>query len=245
VEEHSRIKDTLLAEMSKHQKSVFDKGNQLKRKYQELHSEWNQKCYDLDSQSRHKKKGTSEPADSGVSPALTVTPAPETGTRRRGGNVPVGDVVRSEAEMEQVMRDLAEQDAEKNAQAKLDGPKEAEVPDMILDDKEKLLFRDTNCLLRTGEEILQAYRYVIPADDFTEEEQAKFCELYIQFPKQWHKIAAGMEVRDTKAVIQHYYMTKKTANYKDLLNKSKRTRKRRGRAAAPAKTRQSALLADL
>lgn len=243
--EHESIKDFIIAEISSHKKEVHVKGTSLKRKYKELYSEWTQKCHDLDRESTRKKKGVSEPTETGVSPTLTVTPVPEPVTRRRGGNVPVGDVVRSEAEMEQVMRDLMEQDEAADAKAKLDGPKEAEVPDMILDDKEKLLFRDTNRLLRSNNEILRAYRYEIPADNFTPEEQAKFCELYVQFPKQWHKIAAGMEERDFKACIQHYYMTKKQVNYKDLLNKGKRTRRKRGRAAAPAKTRQSALLADL
>jgi len=245
LEEHAMIKDSIMMELSKQNKEVYEKGNNLKRKFTELHTDWSQKTRDLDRDSR-KKKGACEPADvAGVVPVQTAAPGSEPVTRRRGGNVPVGDVVRSEAEMEQVMRDLAEQDAEKDARAKLDGPKEAIVPDMILDDREKLLFLDTNRLLRSNEEILQAYRYDIPADDFNEEERAKFCELYIQFPKQWHKISAGMDNRDTKACIQHYYMTKKSTNYKDLLNKGKRTRRKRGRGGAPQKTRQSALLADL
>jgi len=243
LEEHAGIKDSLILEISKHKKEVFEKGNRLKRKYKEFRGEWSQKCRDLDRDSR-KKKGIYEPADAGVLPVQAATPGSEPVTRRRGGNVPVGDVVRSEAEMEQVMKDLAEQDAEKDAKAKLDGPKEAAVPDMILDVREKLLFCDTNRLLRTDEEILQVYRYRIPADDFNGEEQEKFCELYTQFPKQWHKISAGMGARDTKACIQHYYMTKKSVNYKELLNKGKR-RRRRGRGCAPQKTRQSALLADL
>lgn len=243
----TEIRELIITEISTHKKEVFEKGNQLKRKYKELYGEWSQKSHDLDREreSTRKKKGVSEPTDTGISPLVTVTPASETVTRRRGGNVPVGDVVRSEAEMEQVMKDLMEQDEAADARAKLDGPKEAEVPDMILDEREKLLFRDTNRLLRTEEEILKAFRYEIPPDDFTTEEHQKFCELYLQFPKLWHKIAAGMENRDFKACIQHYYMTKKVVNYKELLNKGKRSRRKRGRAAAPAKTRQSALLADL
>lgn len=243
VADHDEVKDLMLADFAKHQKNVFEKQKHLKRKYKELYGDWNQRCQEFDREStRSKKKGAVEPVERVMSPALSAN---EPQTRRRGGNVPTGDVVRSEAEMQQVLANLQEAEAEEAAKSKLEGPKEARLPDMILDDREKNKYQDTNRLLRTQEEVHLAYRYEVPPDNWNDDEQQKFIDLYIQFPKQWHKIAAGFPDRDFKACIRHYYLTKKQSNYKDLLNKSKRMRKRRGGRAAPAKSRQSALLADL
>jgi hypothetical protein len=241
--ENESVKDLILSRLSSHKKGILDKANQLKRKYEELYEEWSQQCQELDKESTRKKKGVSEPTD--TAPIIAAAVAVETVTRRRGGNVAVTDVVRSEAEMEQVLKELMEQDAADDARAKQEGPKEADLPDMILDEKERLLFKDNNRLLRSTEEILVTYNYKRPPDNFSSEEHQAFCDLYAQYPKQWHKISAGLKGRTYGECIAHYYMSKKQVSYKDLVNKGKKRRTKSRRAAAPAKTRQSALLADL
>lgn len=247
IEQHEAIKDLLLAELQSQKKEVIKNQNQLKRKYNEYFTEWHQQCQELDKEPLPNKKGSSETVEARVSPTPPTAVAPETYSRRAGRSAAFGgDVVRSEAEMEQVMRELQEQDMQTAAEAKnkIDGSREAIVPDMVLNQNDVLIFRDDNGLLQTDEDIRTAYEHDKPPDNWTDEESNKFCDLYAQFPKQWGKIAAGIEGRDFHACIQHYYMTKKAMNYKDLLNKGRRRRKGR-KPAAPAKTRQSALLADL
>lgn len=244
---HEQIQDAIMEGLITHRKEVFAKENDLKRKFNEYYDEWSERCALLDATSTRKRKGGSgEPIEHrDRSPLPPVQGAEPSGTTRRRGGAAVGDVVRSEAEMEQVLRDLREQEEAADALAKLDGPKEAEVPNMIIDTHDQLHFQDTNRLLRTREEILTAYNYYKPADDWTPEEQEVFIEAYINNPKQWYKIAAEVKTRDTKACILHYYMTKKAEKYKERMNRGKR-RKRRGRTQGEKnRTRQAALMADL
>lgn len=248
IEHHESIRDLIVAHISEERKTSYEKETKLKRKFKDLFETWYSECREMDKESIRKKKGTSEPAEIGVSPVLTGTVAPETVGRRAGRSAP-SDVVRSEAEMQQVLKGLAEEEQQKSAdtRSKDQNAREAVVPDMIMDPTELLIFKDTNRLLRTDDEILAAFRYDVPADDWSDSEHKLFCERYTLFPKQWGKIAQEIEGRDFKACILHYYMTKKTCIYKELIRgpgKRGRTKGRR-KAASSQRTRQSALIADL
>lgn len=249
IDEHDNIRELIVAHISEERKSAYEKETTLKRKFKELWEPWYDRCQEMDKESTRKKKGASEPAEIGVSPVTTGVVAPEAVGRRAGRNAP-SDVVRSEAEMEQVLKGLAEEEQQKMADLKTrdQNAREAVVPDMIMDPSEMLVFKNTNRLLRTNDDVLAAFRYNVPADDWTDMEQKLFCERYAMFPKQWGKIAQVFEGRrDFKACILHYYMTKKTCNYKELVRgpgKRGRTKGRRKQASSQ-RTRQSALIADL
>jgi hypothetical protein len=87
------------------------------------------------------------------------------------------------------------------------GPGEAIIPAMILD-RHRVADRTKRGLLRSNNDILNAYGHKGLSDDFSPEEHKLFQSLYLKFPKKWEKIAAGMG-RDFRACIRHYYMTKK------------------------------------
>lgn len=248
IEEHEHIRELIIAHISEERKAAYEKETSLKRKFKELFEPWYEKCQDMDKDATRKKKGTSEPAEMGASPVLTTVVAPETVGRRAGRNAP-SDVVRSEAEMEQVLKGLAEEEQQKAAdtKAKDQNAREAVVPDMIMDPSEMLIFKDTNRLLRTDEEILAVFQFDVPADNWDEMEQKLFCERYAQSPKQWGKIAQGIEGRDFKACILHYYMTKKTCNYKELVRGPGKRGARKGKRKQASNQRagRSALIADL
>lgn len=248
IEEHEHMRELIVAHISEERKAAYEKETSLKRKFKELFEPWYERCQDMDKESTRKKKGASEPAEMGASPVLTTAVASETVGRRAGRN-PVSDVVRSEAEMEQVLKGLAEEEQQKAAdtKAKDQNAREAVVPDMIIDPSEMLVFKDTNRLLRTNEDVLAVFQYHVPSDDWNEMEQKIFRERYAQFPKQWGKIAQEIEGRDFKACILHYYMTKKTCNYKELVRGPGKRGARKGKRkqASSQRTRQSALIADL
>lgn len=248
IEEHEHMREFIVGHISDERKVAYEKEISLKRKYKELWEPWYEKCQDMDKDATRKKKGASEPAEMGTSPVLTAIMAPEAVGRRAGRNAP-SDVVRSEAEMEQVLKGLAEEEQQKAAdtKAKDQSAREADIPDMIIDQSEMLIFRDTNGLLRTNEDVLAFFQFDVPADTWGPMEQKIFCERYAQFPKQWGKIAQEIEGRDFKACILHYYMTKKTCNYKELVRGPGKRGARKGRRkqASSQRTRQSALIADL
>lgn len=249
IEEHEHMRGYIVAHISEERKGTYEKEIGLKRKFRELWEPWYEKCQDMDKDATRKKKGASEPAEMGTSPVLTAVMAPEAVGRRAGRNAP-SDVVRSEAEMEQVLKGLAEEEQQKAADTKSkdQNAREALIPDMIMDPGEMLIFRDTNRLLRTNEDVLAFFQYNVPPDAWGSTEQKIFCEQYALFPKQWGKIAQEIEGRDFKACILHYYMTKKTCNYKELVRgpPGKRgSRKGRRKQASSQRTRQSALITDL
>lgn len=248
IEEHENMREFIVAHISEARKVAYEKEISLKRKFRELWEPWYEKCQDMDKDATRKKKGASEPAEIGTSPVLTAVIAPETVGRRAGRNAP-SDVVRSEAEMEQVLKGLAEEEQQKAAdtKAKDQNAREALIPDMIMDSSEMLIFRDTNRLLRTNADILAVFKYDVPADAWGETEQKIFCERYAQFPKQWGKIAQEIEGRDFGACILHYYMTKKTCNYKELVRGPGKRGAKKGKRkqASSQRTRQSALITDL
>jgi len=248
IQQHEGIRELVVAQISAQKQATFERETDLKRKYCQYYEPWHERCLELEKESSRKKKSNSEPADTnGASPAVTASTAAETPTAVGRRAARAGDVVRSEAELEQVIKNLAEQDEQKaDSGSKPPGVKEAYVPAMILDPGERLIFQDTNRLLQSDDEIKSAFLYDIPPDDWTEPEQKLFCDRYMQFPKQWGKIAQGIQGRDFKACILHYYMTKKAQGYKELQKGGgKRGRGKRRKAANPQKTRQSALIADL
>lgn len=248
IEEHEHMREFIVTHISEERKVAYEKEISLKRKFKELWEPWYERCLDLDKEATRKRKGASEPAEMGTSPVLTAVLASETVGRRAGRNAP-SDVVRSEAEMEQVLRGLAEEEQQKAAdtKAKDQNAREAVIPAMIMDPSEMLIFRDTNRLLRTNEDVLAIFQYDVPVDAWGAMEQKIFCERYAQFPKQWGKIAQEIEGKDFKACILHYYMTKKTCNYKELVRGPGKRGARKGRRkqASSQRTRQSALIADL
>ena len=248
IQQHEGIRELVVAQISAQKQATFERETRLKRKYYDYYEPWHERCLELEKESSRKKKSNSEPADTnGASPAVTASTAAETPTAVGRRAARAGDVVRSEAEWEQVIKNLAEQDEQKaDSGSKPPGVKEAYVPAMILDPGERLIFQDTNRLLQSDDEIKSAFLYDVPPDDWTEPEQKLFCDRYMQFPKQWGKIAQGIQGRDFKACILHYYMTKKAQGYKELQKGGgKRGRGKRRKAANPQKTRQSALIADL
>lgn len=109
------------------------------------------------------------------------------------------------------------------------------------EERENEFYVDTTGFLEPNE-IVAAWEVLPPVNNFTEEEVALFEKAYLEFPKQWGKVADPLPNRDFGTSIQFYYLKKEKdeLNLKEKLKKRPRTRKR-GRG----KQRSSALVSEL
>ncbi|GMM30373.1 Snt1 protein [Martiniozyma asiatica (nom. inval.)] len=105
----------------------------------------------------------------------------------------------------------------------------ATIPNMILDPIEKykeMNFIDTNNLVVDKES--WAKRLLNdPIDTFTDKEHELFVDAFIQNPKMFGKISQDMgALRTPNECVMHYYITKKEADYKQMLSKNKKSKKK-------------------
>lgn len=104
----------------------------------------------------------------------------------------------------------------------------AVIPPLLLDARQRrIAFRNTNGLLQPEElEAVHNERKLINVWSATEHEMFK--EKYVQHPKIFGAIAQSLDHKSAPDCVMHYYLTKKTENYKRLLRKSRfRTRSSR------------------
>ncbi|KAE8447313.1 hypothetical protein EG329_010871 [Mollisiaceae sp. DMI_Dod_QoI] len=166
------------------------------------------------------------------------------GQRRTGSRwATEHDIERVLRESEQEAKDSKERE-ERAARAKTASAKEATIPDMCWSEElwNETRFHDKTHLV-PFERSFARLEYGEPIDNFTEEECRIFEEVYLEFPKQWSKIAEALPDRDYKACIQHYYLVKHDSNLKEKLRKQ--PKKKKGRKAASKNPKSNALMADL
>lgn len=128
-----------------------------------------------------------------------------------------GDLVTTEAEFEEVLKNLSKQD---NDDPELKALRvSAPVPDLILDPNQRILYEylDSNNIVKDKQEWSTRVRTQF-FDNFSTEEHALFCEGYVKFPKKFGYISKYMGgLRTTRECVIHYYLTKKGVNYKNLI----------------------------
>ncbi|KAK6502913.1 hypothetical protein TWF481_007953 [Arthrobotrys musiformis] len=242
INQHSKVENILAKHILERKSNMEEKAMKLRQEYRDYIPGWKQDCEKLDSEEKRNKKSDSEPVDAAPAEAVPATVNLEvSGTAslgRRSGRGVSSDFVSSEYEIERIMKLSEKEEAEKaeaEAKEKYDDSREAVVPDMILDPEEKarLLYVDTNNIIPDKTAVKGIFKFERPPDNWTDEEQKLFKERFAQFPKQWGKIALGIEGRDYKACILHYYQTKQQTAYKDLVRPAKTTRRRKpGRTIA-------------
>ncbi|OIW27663.1 hypothetical protein CONLIGDRAFT_682689 [Coniochaeta ligniaria NRRL 30616] len=177
-------------------------------------------------------------APEGGKPAAAPESKPEGG--RRGGRFATELDV--EYAIQQSIREEKErQEREERAQKeKYRSEKEAVIPDMYWtqEEREREVYLDHTGYLPV-ERLVAAWQVLPPVVNFTEEEAARFEKAYLEFPKQWGKIAGEMPNRDFGACIQYYYTKKKELNLKEKLKRQPKKRKK------SKKQRSSALVSEL
>ncbi|KAI1488846.1 hypothetical protein F5X96DRAFT_47709 [Biscogniauxia mediterranea] len=122
--------------------------------------------------------------------------------------------------------------------------KEAVIPCQYLtpEDIDNEFYNDTTGYIN-AEKTVAAWQVLPPVANFTEEETATFEKAYLEFPKQWGRVAEPLLERDFGTAIQFYYLKKEKSelNLKEKLKKQPRRRKKGGRG----KQRSSALVSEL
>ncbi|KAE9362727.1 hypothetical protein N431DRAFT_433495 [Stipitochalara longipes BDJ] len=174
-------------------------------------------------------------------PSAGAKPEPQRRTASRWATE--HDFERVLRESEQEAKETKERE-ERVARARTASAKEAKIPEMAWDDEEWKAqeYIDKTHLVQF-ERSFAALEYGEPIDNFTEEEARIFEETYLEFPKQFSKIAEALPGRDYKACIQHYYLVKHPSNLKEKLKKQ--PKKKKGRKAGGPKPKSNALMADL
>jgi len=172
----------------------------------------------------------------------TATPEPVAKPEGRGARR-----FASERDLERVLQASMREDEERKERElraqkeKYRSDKEAVIPDMYWDAEQRAKAQYTD---RSGytpvERLVSAWQVLPPVNNFTPEEAELFEKAYLEFPKQWGRIADAVPNRDFHACIQYYYLMKKELNLKEKLKKQPRRRKK-GRG----KQRSSALVSEL
>ncbi len=133
--------------------------------------------------------------------------------------------VRSEADMEDVIERLQEQEMEDKKMHSL-----AVIPPLLLpEDERSRKFANNNGLVLDP---LREYTERKFLNTWTEAEKEIFKEKYIGNPKNFGQIAQFLERKTVADCVQYYYLSKKTENYKQLMRRVK-VRRRKGAAAQP------------
>ncbi|KAL3856873.1 hypothetical protein ACJMK2_011584, partial [Sinanodonta woodiana] len=138
---------------------------------------------------------------------------------RVGSRSGMGVYARSEAEFEQIMDGLHEQEEEDKKMRSY-----AVIPPMMLDARQrKLRFINNNGLI---EDPMEEYKERKHINCWSNHEKQIFKEKYLQHPKNFALIATYLDKKTTADCVQFYYQTKKSENYKQLLRKQNAKKKR-------------------
>ncbi len=135
--------------------------------------------------------------------------------------------VRSEADMEDVIERLQEQEMEDKKMHSL-----AVIPPLLLpEDERKRKFTNNNGLVLDP---LREYEERKFLNTWTESEKEIFKEKFLQHPKNFGQIGQFLERKTVADCVQYYYLSKKTENYKQLMRRVKVRRGKRTAAQQPS-----------
>jgi hypothetical protein len=205
---------------------VDEKVAKLKAEYMELQRKWMEHCAKLDEEAKAN------------SPEDTVTTSGRT-TRRSAATL--GDAVRSDLEMEQIIASLGNEDlTDANHLAMRNA---ATLPDMIsvTNGCVDFVYDDTNNLVPDAPEF---YRQRTGIDDWTEEEKHIFLKAYAAHPKQFGIIAASLPNKTAAQCVLFYYLHKKKhIDFRKVIQHYAPKTRKGGRRTD--KQRGNALLADI
>ena len=206
--------------------AVDKKIARLKAEYLELQSKWLEHCAKLDEEAKAN------------SPEDTITTSGRT-TRRSAATL--GDAVRSDLEMEQIIASLGNEDLTDANHLSMRNA--ATLPDMISVARGYVdfVYDDTNNLVLDAPEF---YRQRTGIDDWTEEEKQIFLKAYAAYPKQFGIIAESLPNKTAAQCVLFYYLHKKKhIDFRKVIQHYAPKTRKGGRRTD--KQRGNALLADI
>ncbi|KAJ7037894.1 hypothetical protein C8F04DRAFT_384857 [Mycena alexandri] len=218
-------KSWLRARFDKRRITLNTKKEQLQAEYQSLHKRWRRHC---DALSRQQAR-----------PVETPDNVPVSGRTTRRSAATLGDTVRSDLEMEQIIASLGYDEATDPNQ--LSTRNLAIIPDMIsVTGETYYTFDDTNYLVENPSEYYAPYTGI---NDWTETEKELFLDKYAAFPKQFGAIASFLPNKTPSQCVDFYYLhKKKRIDFRRVVSQfapNKRKRRRTG------KQKGNGLLSDI
>lgn len=213
---HQTFKRRLLDYFKKRHTEKEARENYLTQTYSKLMQEWLRKVDKIESSQKRKvKEGKNREFFEKVFPELRKQREDKERFNR------VGARIKSEADLEEIMDGLQEQEMEDKKMRSY-----AVIPPILLDARQrKLKYVNNNGHILDME---AEYKERQNLNVWTNSENEIFKEKYLQHPKNFGVIASYLERKSVQDCVQHYYLTKKTENYKQLLRKSRqRTRSSR------------------
>ncbi|TFK93356.1 hypothetical protein K466DRAFT_478843 [Polyporus arcularius HHB13444] len=217
-------KHSLRKRFAQHQAALAEKVERLRKEYLALHEKWSVHCAKLDEVAR----------------ASALEEAAATACRTTRRTAAMGDAVRSDLEMEQILASLGNE--ELTDANHLSAKNAAVIPDMVSVTKGRVdfIYDDTNHLVEDPHEF---YKLETGIDDWTEGEKAILLEKYAIYPKQFGIIASFIPNKTPAQCVTYYYLHKNTtidfrkviAQY-NTIGKRRRTR---------GKQKGNGLLADI
>ncbi|KAI1784544.1 hypothetical protein LXA43DRAFT_1041907 [Ganoderma leucocontextum] len=219
-------KHSLRKRFAQHQAALAEKVAQLRKEYLALHERWMVHCAKLDEVAR----------------ASALEEAAATAGRTTRRTAAMGDAVRSDLEMEQILASLGNEEltdanhlSQKNA---------AVIPDMVSVTKGRVeyIYDDTNNLVEDPHDF---YKLETGIDDWADQEKQVLIDKYAIHPKQFGIIADYLPNKSPAQCVAYYYLHKNTTiDFRKIIAQyntvGKRTRRGRN-----GKQKGNALLADI
>ncbi|TFK73500.1 hypothetical protein BDN72DRAFT_814456, partial [Pluteus cervinus] len=191
---NAELRPSFAQRFEQRQAVITAKAQRLREQYLALHEKWLAHCAILDEQSRPL---TTEPVE--------TTQSTVRATRRTAAAL--GDAVRSDLEMEQIIASLGNDEATDPNQLSLKNL--AKVPEMIsvTNGWVDYVYNDTNHLI---EDPVDFYGTHTGIHDWTEEEKETFLDKFAAYPKQFGTIASFLPNKTAAQCVDYYYLHKKT-----------------------------------
>ena len=217
-------KHSLRKRFAQRQAALAEKVARLRKEYLALHEKWLVHCAKLDEEAR--------------SNALEEAAASACRTTRR--TAAMGDAVRTDLEMEQILASLGNE--ELTDANHLSAKNAAVIPDMVSVTKGSVdyIYDDTNNLVEDPHEF---YKLETGIDDWTQDEKDTMVQQYAKFPKQFGFIADALPNKTPAQCVSFYYLHKNTTiDFRKAVAKFNTVGKRR---RSGRKQKGNALIADI
>lgn len=223
---HMSIRASLATKFAEQQESLAEKTQRLRNEYMSLHERWLVHCAQLDSLFKANE----------MQEIATLS-----GRTTRRTAAALGDAVRSDLEMEQIIASLGNEDLTDPNHLAVRNV--ATVPDMISVEKGQVdyTFDDTNGLVDDPEGFYDPRSGFY---DWTPEEEEMFYKKYAEFPKQFGFIASFLPYKTASQCVLYYYIHKKRiVDFRAAANAN--SGKRRKGMRKSGKQKGNALLVDV
>ena len=193
----------------------------LTEEFEALSSLWKRKIQRIEKRLNQKAP---PPTTNGFREAFQSSSILNRSTMYMPGRRVRGDIVRSEAELELVMLQLAEEERINPDRRFLTTL--ADIPPMILDEDSMRseIFFSVNGLMDNCDKLLESKIRVW----WREEEEKIFIEKYLEFPKSFGRIASYLHGKTAEDCVEFYYRNKKRLNLKRLVRKDLIRKKKLG-----------------